>query len=74
MDREEALETLRQLMKETSEASGGSEIEWDEVEAEATIDELGFDSLSMLDLIYDIQQEFDFEFDAGDVAEGSLND
>ena len=34
----------------------------------AEIGELGFDSLSILDLIYDVQQEFGIEFDAEELV------
>ncbi len=43
-------------------------IEWKSVTPETTIASIGFDSLSMLDLIYDIQQGFGVEFDAEQMA------
>jgi len=39
-------------------------VDWDSVTLESRIDSLGFDSLSILDLIYDIQQAFGIEFEA----------
>ena len=38
------------------------------VTASTTIRDLGFDSLTILDLLYDIQQEFDVEFDAEEIV------
>jgi acyl carrier protein len=60
MTGEEILGKLRQIMKRSTEKT----VNWDTVTGETAIASLGFDSLSMLDLIYDIQQEFGLEFDA----------
>lgn len=43
-------------------------VDWKSVTSETTIASIGFDSLSMLDLIYDIQQGFEVEFDAEQMA------
>jgi acyl carrier protein len=43
-------------------------VDWKSVRPETTIASIGFDSLSMLDLIYDIQQGFGVEFDAEQMA------
>ena len=64
MTREEILIKLRHCMKQSSQ----EHIDWDAVTEDSTIDSLGFDSLSMLDLIYDIQQEFALEFEAEDLV------
>lgn len=47
-------------MKKSSQA----QVDWDKVTADTPINTLGFDSLSILDLTYDIQQEFKVEFEA----------
>ncbi|MBT3191674.1 MAG: acyl carrier protein [Verrucomicrobia bacterium] len=60
MTREEILGQLRKAMKESSTEP----INWDTVTEDTTIGELGFDSLSILDLIYDVQQTFGIEFEA----------
>lgn len=60
MTRPEILETLRDTMKDSSPEP----IEWDTLTEETTIGSLGFDSLSILDLIYDVQQAFDIDFEA----------
>lgn len=49
-------------------SSSQSDVAWDQVGPESTIDSLGFDSLSILDLTYDIQQEFGVEFDAEEMV------
>ena len=59
MARAETLQRLRTLMART----GQVELDWNSVGENAAIAELGIDSLAMLDLIYDIQQEFRLEFD-----------
>lgn len=43
-------------------------VDWKSVTAETTIASIGFDSLSILDLIYDIQQAFGLQFDAEEMA------
>jgi len=64
MTQQEIIEKLRTMMRKTSQA----QIDWDSVNADATITSLGFDSLSILDLVYDIQQEFGFEFEAEELV------
>lgn len=63
MDRDKILEKLRETMKESTQ----EEVNWDEVTADSPIEALGFDSLSILDLIYDIQQSFEVSFEAQDM-------
>ncbi len=48
--------------------SSQEEVDWDVVVPDSTIDGLGFDSLSILDLTYDIQQEFQVEFEAEEMV------
>ncbi len=43
-------------------------VEWKSVTPGTTIASIGFDSLSILDLIYDVQQAFGVEFDAEQMA------
>ncbi len=57
---EEIIEKLRELMKESST----EDVDWDSVTPDTNIETIGFDSLSILDLIYDIQQSFGIQFDA----------
>jgi len=55
---------LRHVMKQTSPIQA----DWDTVTPTSTIESLGFDSLTILDLVYDIQQEFGIEFEAEGLA------
>ena len=64
MDSAQIIEKLRDVMKQ----SGAADVDWDSVGPESTIESLGFDSLSILDLIYDIQQGFDVEFEAEELV------
>ena len=45
---------LRTLLRESSV----EERDWDSVDETTTIESLGFDSLSMLDLLYEVEMEF----------------
>ncbi len=63
MTKSEIIEKLRDMMKRNSQ----EDIDWDSVTVDSNIESLGFDSLAILDLIYDIQQELDMEFDAEDM-------
>ena len=56
---------LRDILRESSE----EDRDWDEVGAETTIESLGFDSLSILDLLYDVDQEFDIHLEAAEVID-----
>lgn len=64
MTHEEIIETLRELMRNSSQ----EDADWDSVSGDDSIEDLGFDSLSILDLIYDIQQEFGVEFEPESIA------
>jgi acyl carrier protein len=43
-------------------------IDWDSIGGDASIQSLGFDSLTLLDLAYDIQQEFNADFEAEELV------
>lgn len=64
MTQQEIIEKLRTMMKKSSQA----QVDWQAVNPDSTIASLGFDSLSILDLVYDIQQEFRFEFEAEELV------
>jgi acyl carrier protein len=44
------------------------QVDWNSVTGQSEIASLGFDSLSILDLIYDVQQAFALEFDAEEMT------
>ena len=60
----EILTKLRRAMKQ----SAPGKADWDAVSTATTFESLGFDSLTVLDLLYDIQHEFGIEFEADDLA------
>ena len=71
MTDQEIIEKLRGLMKESSQ----EDVNWDDMGPGSAIDSLGFDSLSILDLTYDIQQEFGIEFEAEEMVKvATVND
>ena len=65
MSDESIIKRLRDIVRESST----EDRDWDQVNAETTIESLGFDSLSILDLLYDVDQEFDIHLEAAEVME-----
>ncbi|NLF24724.1 MAG: acyl carrier protein [Deltaproteobacteria bacterium] len=63
MDRNEIIEKLRTIVLRNSQSDLGQRA----VSEQDRIDSLGIDSLAMLDLIYDLQQEFGIEMDPQDL-------
>lgn len=53
-DAPEVLARLRDVLRD----SAVEERDWDAVAAETTIESLGFDSLTILDVLYDVEEEF----------------
>jgi acyl carrier protein len=64
MTTDEIVGKLRDMMKKSS----GAAVNWETVTPDASIATLGFDSLSILDLVYDIQQEFSVDFEAQELV------
>lgn len=64
MTRQEILVKLREVMKSSSRAA----VDWNAVTEDSEIPAIGFDSLSILDLVYDIQQAFGVSFDAEELT------
>ena len=65
MTKEDVIVRLADVMKSVSQ----EDVDWDTVSAESTIESLGFDSLSILDLMYDIQQEFEIDFESEEIVD-----
>lgn len=65
MNENETLLRLRGVL----EASSTQPVDWSQLSAQTTVESLGFDSLSILDVLYGIEQEFDIELDAADVID-----
>ena len=59
------IDRLRDLLRESSE----EDLDWDQIGAETTIESLGIDSLSILDLLYDVDQEFDIHLEGAEVID-----
>ena len=65
MKREEIQERLGKIF----EAPSTSEVEWSTVGDDTTIESLGFDSLSVLDLVFDMEDEFGLQIEAQEILE-----
>ena len=65
MTKEEVIARLADVMKSVSQ----EDVDWSVISSESTIESLGFDSLSILDLMYDIQQEFDIEIEGEEIVD-----
>jgi len=64
MTRDQIIDKLRQAMKKSS----ARHVDWEAVTEQTAIGTLGFDSLSILDLIYDLQQDFGLDFEPEELA------
>lgn len=60
----EVLTRLRDVLRE----SAVEEHDWDAVVAETPIESLGFDSLTILDVLYDVEEEFGIALDPKQVV------
>ncbi|MBN1556580.1 MAG: acyl carrier protein [Lentisphaerae bacterium] len=63
MDTTAVLERLREVMRRSAQKT----LDWEHLDADTPIDALGFDSLAILDLLYDIQQAFGVSFEPEDL-------
>ncbi len=64
-DNDAIIGRLRDILRESSE----EDRDWDAVGADTTIESLGFDSLTILDLLYDVDQEFEIHLEAAEVID-----
>ncbi|MCY3931533.1 MAG: acyl carrier protein [Acidobacteria bacterium] len=60
----DVLVRLRDVLRD----SAVEEHDWDAVEAETPIESLGFDSLTILDVLYDVEEEFGIALDPKQVV------
>ena len=65
MERQEIYDRLGNILRDSTAA----EVEWSTVSEETTIEALGFDSLTILDLLFDIDEEFGLETSAKDILD-----
>ena len=63
MNRENILQRLGSVIEESS----AEDIDWSTVDETTTLESFGFDSLSVLDLIFDLDQEFGTEIEAAEI-------
>lgn len=59
------LDKLRGILRENSV----EEQDWDKVDGDTTFESIGVDSLSILDLLYDVEQEFGIAIEAKEVID-----
>ena len=64
MTREEIAATLIEVMKNSTEEP----VDWNGLTETSKIDALGFDSLSVLDLIFYIKEQFEFEVEVDELS------
>ena len=60
----DTLDRLRDVLRE----SAVEDHDWDSVVAETPIESLGFDSLTILDVLYDVEEEFGIALDPKQVV------
>lgn len=63
MTNDEIMEGLGRVIED----SAAEDVDWSEVTAATTLESFGFDSLAVLDLIFDIEQEFGVKIPAEDM-------
>ena len=63
MDRKELFDRIGKVIEE----SAVEEVDWGEVGEETPIESFGFDSLSVLDLLFALEQEFGVEIEAKEI-------
>lgn len=65
MSEQEIIDKLRDILRDNAM----EERDWDQVDGDTTFESIGIDSLSILDLLYDVDQVFGVHLEAADVIE-----
>ena len=65
MTRDEIFKQLGDVIEE----SAVEDVEWNTVNDKNTLESFGFDSLAVLDLIFDLESEFDVKIKAEEILE-----
>lgn len=65
MSEQEILESLREILRDSSAEAR----DWEGVDADTEFQSLGIDSLSILDLLYDIDQVLGVQLEGSDVVD-----
>jgi len=60
-------EQIRKRLEAVMEQSSAEDVDWATVTDETTVESFGFDSLSVLDLLFDLEQEFSIRIQAEDM-------
>ncbi len=61
-------EIIIQQLREIMEMSATEELDWSNYGPHSTIESLGLDSLTILDLLYDVEQELGVHLEAKDIT------
>jgi len=64
MNRDRIIEQLKAILHHST----GKQIDGDAMSLDCPMESLGFDSLTVLDLLYDIQQDFNVQFETEELA------
>lgn len=62
-------EQIRQRLEAVMAQSSAEDVEWSAVTDETTIESFGFDSLSVLDLLFDLEREFSIGIEAEEMLD-----
>lgn len=65
MSDEAMIGRLREILRDNAT----EERDWDAIDAKTTFESIGIDSLSILDLLYDVEQEFGVHLEGADVID-----
>jgi acyl carrier protein len=65
MSGDETIGRLRDILRDNAT----EERDWEAIDAGTTFESIGIDSLSILDLLYDVEQEFGVHLEGADVLD-----
>lgn len=68
MNEKQKAEAIIRKLREIMETTAMEEIDWSRYGPHSTIDSLGLDSLTILDLLYDVEQELGVRLEAKDIT------
>jgi len=67
MNREQIIQGLKELL----DAQDEIQVDTSVIQEDTELEQVGFDSLSILDFMYDVEQRFGIEMDVSDLVEMS---
>ena len=68
MSEKSKTESIIRKLREIMETSAMEELDWSKYGPDSTIESLGLDSLTILDLLYDVEQELGVHLEARDIV------